>query len=226
MKERAIELGCPPEKIISLPIGIDLSKFSFKERKPSDKINFLYIGRMVEKKGVIYAIRAFAKAYQKHKNISFTLVGDGPLRAQLEAEVDRLGMRGPIKMLGAVPDIKPELDKAHVFVSPSVVAKSGDAEGGINVTVIEALASGLPALVTRQTQSELVFDDKSGYIAKENDADDLSEKMEILIKNPQKITEFGIIGRRFAEELDSKKQVARLEDLYRELIGNNEKRNS
>jgi len=218
MKERAVELGCPPEKIVSLPIGIDLSKFAFRERKHSDTINFLYIGRLVEKKGVIYAIRAFAKSRRKHGNISLTIVGDGPLRSQLEAEVDRLGMRGPIKMLGAVADIKTELDKAHVFVSPSVVASSGDAEGGINVTVIEALASGMPAIVTRQAQSGLIFDGKTGFIAQERDVEDLNRKMDILIENPELIAKFGIIGREMAEKLDSKSQVAKLENIYKELI--------
>ena len=219
MKERAIKLGCPEDKIITFTVGIELSKFKFKERKPSKEINFLYIGRLVEKKGVIYAIRAFAKSYQKHKNINLTIVGDGPLYNELKKEISSYGLDDKIKMLGYVADTSKELEKAHVFMSPSVVAKSGDAEGGINVTVIEALACGLPALVTEQTQSDLIYNNQSGFIVNEKDPDDLSRNMDILIENPQLISKFGIIGRQLVEKLDSKIQVSKLENLYKELIG-------
>lgn len=218
MRERAIELGCPPEKVITFTVGIDLNRFRFKERRPGNTINFLYIGRLVEKKGVIFGIRAFAKSYQKHKNINLTIVGDGPLYNEIDSEIKKLGMTNNIKMLGYVPNTSAELDNADVFISPSVVAKNGDAEGGINVTVIEALACGIPALVTKQTQSDLIFDGRTGFVAKEKDPDDLSAKMDILIENPELIPKFGIMGRQMAEKLDSKSQVAKLENIYRKLI--------
>lgn len=218
MKDRAIELGCPPEKIIAFTVGIDLNKFKFKPREPGPIINFLYIGRLVEKKGVIYAVRAFAKSREKHNNIRMTVIGDGPLYNEIDSEIKKLGMTGKINMLGYVPDLSAELERADVFMSPSVVARSGDAEGGINVTVIEALACGIPAIVTRQTQSDLIFDGKNGFIARERDPDDLSRKMNALIENPELIREFGIIGRRMVEKLDSKDQVAKLENIYRDLM--------
>ncbi len=223
MKERAMELGCPAEKITVLPVGIDLAKFTFKKRVADKEVNFLYLGRLVEKKGVIYAIRAFAKTYQRHKNISLTIIGDGPLRSQLESEVKKLGMIEKIRMLGYVADASSELDKAHVFLSPSVVARSGDAEGGVNVTVIEALASGMPAIVTEQTQSGVVIDGKSGSIAKEGDVDDLSAKMSLFIEDSNLITRYGIMGRQLAEKLGSSSQVAKLENIYKGLIEKNGK---
>jgi colanic acid/amylovoran biosynthesis glycosyltransferase len=179
----------------------------------------LYIGRLVEKKGVQYLIKAFAKSYAKHKNIKLTIIGDGPLYDQHASEIKKLGLSQQITMLGYVPDLAAEIDKADFFLSPSVVARSGDAEGGINVTVIEALASGMPAIVTRQTQSDLIHDGKTGFIARERDSDDLSNKMNILIEKPDLITQFGIMGRRSVEKLNSKDQVEKLEQLYSELIG-------
>jgi colanic acid/amylovoran biosynthesis glycosyltransferase len=218
MRERAIELGCPPEKISVLTIGVDFNKFKFKKRVPTHQINILYIGRLVEKKGVIYGIRAFARSFAKHKNIKMTLIGDGPLYNDIENEIKKLGMQDHIKMLGYVQDTSAELDKAHIFMSPSVVARSGDAEGGINVTVIEALASGIPALVTRQTQSDLIFDGQTGFVARERDDEDLSNKLNILIESPELISKFGIIGREMVEKLDSSQQVEKLENIYKGLI--------
>jgi len=226
MRERAIELGCPPEKTITLTIGIDMKRFKFRERNPGKEINILFVGRLVEKKGAIYAVRAFAKSYQKHRNINLTIIGDGPLYDPLKAEINKLGLGQKIRMLGAVPDTVEELEKAHIFISPSVIAKSGDAEGGINVAVIEALASGLPAVVTEQAQSDLIFDGQTGFIAKEGDADDLSAKLDILIENPHLISKFGIIGRKSVEQLDSSIQVAKLEKIYRELIDKYERTRS
>ena len=223
MRQRAVELGCPPEKLITFTVGIDLNKFKFKKRVPGKELNFLYIGRLVEKKGVIYGVRAFAKSYQRHRNIKMTIIGDGPLYDEIAAEIKKLGMADRIKMLGYVPDLSAELDKADIFMSPSVVARSGDAEGGINVTVIEALACGIPALVTRQTQSDLIYDGKTGFVARERDADDLSRKMNALIENPQLITKFGIIGREMVEKLDSSSQVSKLENIYTELIKKHER---
>jgi len=178
----------------------------------------LYVGRLVEKKGVIYLIRAFANSYTEHNNIRLNIIGDGPLYDEIKKEIIRLGMDPYITMLGYVPDLAAEIDKADVFLSPSVVAKNGDAEGGVNVTVIEALASGLPAIVTKQTQSDLIIDGKNGFIAREKDVDDLSAKMDILIENPDLIPKFGIMGRNSVEKLDSKHQVAKLENIYRGLI--------
>jgi colanic acid/amylovoran biosynthesis glycosyltransferase len=219
MYERAIELGCPKEKLMTFTVGIDLQKFRFKERKPGRTINMLYIGRLVEKKGVHYLIQAFAKSYERHRNIKLTIIGDGPLYDQHAAEIKKLGLSQQITMLGYVPDLAAEIERADFFLSPSVVARSGDAEGGINVTVIEALASGMPAIVTRQTQSDLIFNGKTGFIARERDAEDLSNKMNIFIEKPELITQFGIIGRRSVEKLDSKDQVIKLERIYSELIG-------
>jgi len=226
MTERAIELGCPPEKAMTLTVGIDLNKFRFKEKKPGKIINILYIGRLVEKKGVIYGVQAFAKSYQKHKNIRMTIVGDGPLYSAIDTEIKKLGMTDQIKMLGYVPDTSALLDNADFFISPSVVAKNGDAEGGINVTVIEALACGIPAIVTKQTQSDLIFDGKTGFIAKERDSDDLSEKINAMIETPELISKFGIIGRQMVEKLDSSIQVAKLENIYKELIDKYERTRS
>jgi colanic acid/amylovoran biosynthesis glycosyltransferase len=172
----------------------------------------------VEKKGVIHGVRAFAISFKKHKNIKMTIAGNGPLFDQIKNEIERLKMTEHIKMLGYVPDLLPEMQKAHIFISPSVVAKSGDAEGGINVTVIEALATGLPVITTRQAQSDLVFDDQTGYVVNEGDEKALSDKMNALIEDPALIMEFGKNGREMAEKLDSSRQVAILESHYERLI--------
>ncbi len=218
MARRAMELGCPREKLTVLTVGIDLDRFKFRERKPSKDINVLFIGRLVEKKGCIFAVRAFAKSYRKHRNIRFTIGGDGPLQGEIETEIRKLGIENVARMIGPVRDTSAELEKADIFISPSVVARNGDAEGGINVAVLEALASGLPCLVTKESQSDAVFDGETGFVAKERDADDLSRKLDTLIENPQLIPKFGIIGRRKVEKLDSRVQVGKLEEIYKDLI--------
>ena len=218
MKDRAIELGCPANKVRTFTAGIDINRFKYLKRPLGKDIKILFIGRFVEKKGAIYCVRAFAKSYAKHKNITLTMVGDGPLENALKRAIRKLGISDRVTMTGTIPDTSVELAKADILVSPSVVARNGDAEGGINVVVLEALACGIPAIVTEQSQSEVVIDGRSGFIARERDADDLSEKLNKLIENPDLISKFGIIGRQMAEKYDSNKQVAALESIYKELI--------
>ena len=84
-EKRLIELGCSPKKIIVHHMGIDCDKFSFKPRNLSSdgQIRFVTVARLVEKKGVEYAIRAVAKLADTHRNIQYSIVGDGALRDKL-----------------------------------------------------------------------------------------------------------------------------------------------
>src|SRR3989344_2538530 len=65
------EMGCPKNKLEVLRFGIDLKDFKFKIKKPSKTIKILCVGRLVEKKGIEYAIKAFSIAFKKYKNIEF-----------------------------------------------------------------------------------------------------------------------------------------------------------
>ena len=222
-KRKLIRLGCNEKKIIVHRMGINLEKFKFSERrkKTGEHIKILTIGRLVEKKGHEYTIRAIAKIIKKYRNTEYIIAGDGPLRNKLEDLVSELDIKSYIKFLGAVEqnEVLKLYQQAHIFVLPSITANNGDQEG-IPVVLMEAQATGLPVISTFHTGiPEVVVDGKSGFLVPEKDIDALTEKLEYLIEHPEIWPDMGRYGRKFVEErYDIKKLNQQLVGIYQSLI--------
>ena len=221
-KDKLIELGCDEKKIIVHRMGINLERFTFsKRRKQSgEPIKILTVGRLVEKKGHEYTIRAIAKIVKKHKNIRYIIAGDGPLRDKLEDLVTKLEIGKYVKFLGAVEqnEILKLYQQAHIFVLSSVTASDGNKEG-IPVVLMEAQATGLPVISTIHSGiPEVVLDGKSGFLVPERDVNALAERLNYLIEHPELWPEMGFAGRKFVEEkYDIKKLTQQLVEIYQNL---------
>jgi len=222
-KQQVVKIGCDEKKIIILPVGLRVEKFKFSTRKiQSEKpIKILTVGRLVEKKGYEYAIRAIVKIVAKHENIFYMIAGDGPLRDELESLVSELGARNYVKFMGAVEEdeVLNLYQQAHIFVLPSVTASNGDREGQALV-LQEAQAMGLPVVSTLHNGiPEGVLDGKSGFLVPEKDVDALADKLEYLIEHPELWPEMGMYGRKFVEErYNIKKLNQQLVEIYQNLI--------
>lgn len=222
-KHQLLKLGCNEQKAIVLRSGIDCDKFAFALRRPDPdgRIRIVTTGRLVEKKGIEYGIRAVAKLAKINQNLEYLIVGDGPLRENLQQLIQELDVSDTVKLLGwkqqqEVVDI---LDKAHILIAPSVTAKNGDREGIPNV-LKEAMAMGLPVIGTRHSGiPELVKDGITGFLVPERDVNALAEKLSYLIENPQLWAQLGESGRKLVEEdYDSNKLNDELVDLYQQLL--------
>jgi glycosyltransferase involved in cell wall biosynthesis len=99
------------------------------------------VGRMVEIKGQRFLIDALAQVHAAGHPLALTLVGDGPLRAELEAQVDALGLRAHVRFAGQVADVPEQLATFDLFALPSL-------SEALPMTLLEAGAAGLPMLVT------------------------------------------------------------------------------
>ncbi len=220
-KERLVEMGCDEKEIMVHHMGIDLEHFKFFERPITENIKILSVGRLVEKKGHEYAIKAVAKVVSKHKTIIYQIAGDGPLKCELESLVTKLGIENYIKFLGNVVD--DELLKlyrdSHIFALPSVTAGNGDQEG-IPVVLMEAQATGLPVISTFHSGiPEVVADGKSGYLVPERDVDAMTKKLEYLVVHPEIWSEMGRAGRKFIEaRYDVRKLNQQLVKRYKALL--------
>lgn len=222
-KRRLLELGCNDNKIVVHRMGIDCTKFSFRppEPHPGRPIHILTIARLVEKKGVEYAIRAVAQVGQIRSNIQYQIVGDGPLREDFAALIDQLGIGDKIQLLGwkQQSEVLDLLAKADILLAPSVTSRTGDREG-IPVTLMEAMARGLPVVSTLHSGiPELIQDGISGFLVPERDVDSLAEKLSYLIGNPEIWSAMGHAGRAYVEKhYNIKKLNDRLVEIYSELI--------
>ena len=202
-KYRLKELGCNGEIIVH-HMGIDCKKFTFTLRKPpvNDAVEVVTIARLVEKKGVEYAIRAVAKVAKDKPNIKYTIVGDGLLREDLQSLIEQLNVTDVVKLIGwkQQEQVVEILSNSDILLAPSVTAHNDDQEG-IPVVLMETMAMGLPIISTQHSGiPELVQDGISGYLVPERNVDALAEKLNYLIEHPELWSSMGLAGRKFVED--------------------------
>jgi len=220
-KRKLIELGCDERRIMVHRMGINPDDFCFFPRKKNKTVKLLTVGRLVEKKGIEYGIRAVVQILKKNPHVLYNIAGDGPLRANLEKTVKEQEACNNISFLGwqKHTNINKLMQEADIMITPSVTSSNGDEEG-IPVVLMEALASGLPVIASKHSGiPELVQDKKSGFLVPERDVDALAEKLEYLIDHPKLWQKMGRAGREYVEEhYDINKLNDRLEQIYEELI--------
>jgi colanic acid/amylovoran biosynthesis glycosyltransferase len=188
-QRKLIDLGCPENKIVVHRMGIDCSEFFFTPRSyPKDnKIRLVTIARLVEKKGIEYGIKAVAKVARNNHNLDYQIIGDGILRENLQELIKELDATEIIKLIGwkEQKEICEILQKSHIFLLPSVISKEGDCEG-IPVSLMEAMAMGLPVISTYHSGiPELIQDGISGFLVPERQVDLLAEKLSYVIHHPE-----------------------------------------
>ena len=224
-QQRLIQMGANPDLIQVHRMGIDLQQFSFKPRElqESEEIRILTVGRLVEKKGISCALETVAAVCRRHPQwkIRYDIIGDGPQLEELKQAVSDLGLESRVNLFGAgtQEDVRQHVMEAHLFLLPSITDKSGDQEG-IPVSLMEAMATGLPILSTYHTGiPELVQDGVSGFLVSERDIEALAEKLEYLIEHPEVWPEMGRQGRaRVADLHDIHKLNRHLLESYQALI--------
>lgn len=130
-------------------LGVDVARFEPPPERTAGR-HVIAIGRLVEKKGFTHLLDAAARLRETGRPLDWlTLIGDGPLRAALEQQVEALGLGDTVNFVGAtepaaVPDL---LANADVLAMPSVIAADGDRDA-LPVVVLEALAMGLPVVAS------------------------------------------------------------------------------
>jgi colanic acid/amylovoran biosynthesis glycosyltransferase len=234
MRARLQELGCPDERLLVHPLGIDPAKFAGESTAglplTSDRGMFrvLTIGRFVEKKGILDGLKAFAlftRQLSPGARAEYLIVGDGLLRAQVERMISELGLEegnpaGQVKLLGwkTRPEIANLLGECQVLLAPSRTASTGDEEG-TPVVLMEASASALPVVSTRHAGiPETVEDGVTGFLVNQGDTAGLAAALSQLLKSPDLRTRMGLAGReRIMERHNIHTLNDQLLELYREV---------
>lgn len=227
MRRRLAQLGCREEKIAIQRIAIPLSRFAFKPRLPKrtgEAPVLLFSGRFVEKKGLLPALQAVSEVHRVRPNFEFRIIGDGPLRLEVEQCIQEQGMAGYVRLLGFLNynEYIEQMKNADLFLQPSRTAADGDSEGGAPTTLLEAQALGLPvASTTHADIPHVVLPGESALLSPEQDVDALAANIERLLADPHSWSRMGAAGRRFVEDHhDVSREIPRLESRYAELIAN------
>lgn len=201
-------------------MGIDLSAYRFQSRAPSadGEVRALCVARLYEEKGHEVLLRALALDVPGLERLSLDLVGDGPLRAELEGLADTLGLSDRVRFHGAVPEPKVTelLDGADLFVLPSVVKWDGTMEG-LPVVLVEALACGVPVVATHTSGvPELIRDGETGMLARMGDPTDLAAAIARSLADPDAVRARAEEGRALVERNhDVRRSAVALGRLFR-----------
>jgi glycosyltransferase involved in cell wall biosynthesis len=183
---------------------------------PEDFV-FICVGRLEKIKGHDVLMKAFGKM-KSMRGVKLLIVGDGPVREEIENHVREQGLQHMVRMLGHRNDIPYLLNLSDCFVLSS-------RSEGLSCSIIEAMAAGLPVIATDVGgNSELVTDDVNGYLVPSENPDVLSKRMQIMIQDTTKRQNFAEMSLNRAREhysLDS--MMEKYLDNYNLMIENSRK---
>lgn len=165
-----------------------------------DGIHFLFIGRVMQEKGVDELFTAARAIRALHPNVQFDIVG--PYEDDYEAKIHQLEEEGIIHFYGYQEDVRPFIKQSHCFVFPSW-------HEGMANTLLESAAMGRP-LITSDIPGcrEAVEDGKNGLLCRVKDADSLTEKIEAFLRmKPEERAEMGNVSRQRMEQIFDKTKV-------------------
>ena len=213
IRKKAIERGFPAHKLQVHYIGVDTDRL-----KPGDTARnggVLFVGRLVEKKGLSFLLRAMDLVRRSFGEIELIVIGDGSLRQEYEAQAKNLQI--PARFLGpkSHDQVLAEMSKAKIFCVPSVRAKSGDSEG-LGIVFLEAQATGLPVVsFDHGGIAEAVRNGETGLLAPEGDHKALADRILLLLQNDDLRKRLADAARRkVVENFNLSKQTEKLEQLY------------
>ncbi len=170
----------------------------------------LTVGSLTPQKAQNVLLEAFVEVAHQHPQAQLLLVGEGPLRANLEARLGALGLAGRARLLGARGDVADLLTVADLFVLPSL-------REGLPITVIEAMRSGRAVIATDVGgNGEAVENGVTGFLVPPGHPAALATAMGKLLDDPERAAAMGTAGRtRWAERFTAERMMREMKGLYR-----------
>jgi len=201
----------PPQKVQRIWNGIDPQRFAFTG--PQLGYKAISIARLSPEKDFPTLIRAVALAREVVPELTLTIVGAGPDRPRMEATIQELGQSHAIHLLGERQDVPELLSQSSFFVTSTLTE-------GISLTLLEAMAVGLPVIATAVGGNpEIVQDGETGLLVPEGNPDQLAAAIIRLCHAEGAWSSYGTAGRRRVEQHFSIHQMVQgYEALYAELI--------
>lgn len=201
-------------KVYYVPgVGVDLEKFSkttidkkAKRRElgiPDDAALLLSVGELNHNKNHETVIRAIADM-----NVYYIIAGQGELHQHLEDLIDSLNLRDRVKLLGFRRDVKELYEAADIFVFPSF-------REGLSVSVMEAMASGLPCVASKiRGNTDLLENTGGGFLCDPHDASDFAEKIELLAADVELREKMGRANLMMIQKFSTETVIKEMQNIY------------
>jgi glycosyltransferase involved in cell wall biosynthesis len=222
LKRRSMDCGIAGRKLVTIHSGVDLSQYDILEDKrharghigvPKECRLVGTVARFTPQKNLLDFIRAAKIISRDHDDVMFALVGDGPENENLKLECQRLGIAHKTVFTGFCRDISKILPSFDVFMLSSLWE-------GHPLSVLEAMAAGVPVVATRVTGiAETIVEGETGYTADVSDVEGLADaSMRLLSLPPEKLYGMGQAGRDKAiREFGLDRMISEIEQIYIEL---------
>jgi len=216
---KAIQKGYPREKLHRVPYGVE-TKFFYPTPERVEPGRILFVGRLIERKGLPYLLKALAPLTSEFANLRLVVIGDGPKREEYRQLAKRL-LPGRTEFLGAQPNarVREEMQRAYLFSMPSITMPSGEAET-FGLVYLEAQASGTPVVAFASGGvPEVVVDGETGYLLPEGSVDGLTRSIKFLLEREDLRHKMGMAARAWVEKrYDLRKTNAILENVYDSIL--------
>jgi len=229
LRQRLLDLGCPPEKVqvqrIALPVHD--TDFLAAHRQPQGRVIIMFAGRFCEQKGLLYALEAVRELWSERHDFEFRLIGDeqltdGRYAARVYDYIRDHRLQDCVRLLGFLShaDYLREMRHADIFLHPSIVDADGAGEGGAPTTILEAQALGLPVISTAHCDiPNVTVPGESALLVRERDSHALADALRRLVDDPDRREAMGRAGRRHIEKFhDIEQEAPVLEARYCALI--------
>ncbi len=199
--------GFPSAKLVTLLNGVDLDRFACRGPAPGRRA--LLVARLSPEKDIATLLRAAALLRESGRPIALDIVGSGPCLGDLTALRDELGLTEMVTFPGASDDVRDALEQAGLFVLPSVTE-------GISLTLLEAMASGLPVVATAVGGNvEVVADQETGLLVPPSRPEAMADAIDAVLADPERAKRMGLAGRcRVELRFDLARTIADYEALY------------
>lgn len=196
MRDLLVEAGCRADKIIVHHYGAEPGLEPVQRTDDAGPVRLLTIGRLVEKKGIDDVIRALARIPDR-SNITYRIVGEGPLQGPLERLIQELNLGSCVQITGFLPHhtVQELLRETDVFILTSRTAANGDQEG-VPVSLIEAQMAGVPVVSTYHAGiPELVRHEETGLLCDERHVPQIAAAIATLVDDAALRRRYGAAAR-------------------------------
>lgn len=202
-------LDTPANRIRTIYNGTDLGRFPYRTRTyEGDRLELIYVGRLIEEKGVQMVIKAIA-VLDENVNVRYRIVGDGPYRAELERIAAECDKHGRIEFLGSRDDVPELLQTADVFIHMPFW------EEGFGIAVVEAMSAGLICVCALSgAMPEIITDQTDGYLLEKGNEEALRDTLiKISAMSAEDKIRISEAAHRRAEDFSINRYVHNLDDL-------------
>jgi len=199
-------------KLEIIPMGVNTNQFKVNKDKNELKAKYniksenvlLFIGRLAEKKGVVYLIKALPSIISKVPSTTLIICGNGPLKDECENLTKKVGMNDFIKFTGYITEEEKVdyLSMTDLLIVPSIVTDDGDTEG-LPVVILEGLSMGKPIIASDVGGIKDVIKDRiNGFLIEPKNSIMIAETVSELISNKELMLQFSKFSLKTAEEYD------------------------